>query len=185
MCAIAYFKPKSLLITGKTQRSGKGTGQAVDKAFWSYLPLHSDSELKEIMEKEDERKDRDQKLFRSQLKRDFPDSQAWRVNWTKVKNIVLLFQEFGTSNGKKIISQVLSKPKPSSMNISELESAAQGRFAIHEKNLVKFIKALPTIRERIPRVKLACLNLANQEEHHQAVKQAVSLMMAKPGSDAP
>jgi hypothetical protein len=167
MCIIAYFKPKILLMTGQT-RSGKvverskGVRAIVDPAFWTYLPRHTDDELDQILAKEAKSPEEDQKIFRNRLREAHPDSDVWKINWTKVKNITLLFWELGTAGTKKILIQIKEKKKPSLMNIYDVKHEANSsKFAIGAKNLDKFISNLPAIQSSLHPKLLFLLDLSN------------------------
>jgi hypothetical protein len=178
VCAIAYYKPKTLLMTGQT-RSGKvvtddkGRRAIVDPAFWTYLPIHGEEELDALMREEATNPGKGQKIFRRDLKLAHPDSDVWKINWTKVKNITLMFSEFGVANKKKILMQVKEKKRPSEMDYYAVQHEAKSsELAVGAKNLKKFIDNLPAITAGIHQKWFFVLDLSSSSRLDQRFAEA-------------
>ena len=128
----------------------KGARAIVDPAFWTYLPTHKDEELEALLREEQASPNPEQRIFRRTLREKHPDSDVWKINWTKVKNITLMFLEFGAPNRKKILMQVKEKKKPSDMDYYQIQHEAKSdKRAVGAQNLKKFIDNLPSIRSGI------------------------------------
>jgi len=200
MSIIAYLKPKTLLMTGKT---GKGqdvfeddgrTHKKVNIDFWNFLPVHDLESMGPILELESRNATPGQVLFRSKLKAAYgDDSPIWRINWTAVRNITLLAWEFGRENSKtKVLSKLLKKAKPSQMDLSvargqlKIPSSQRGKqmndSLIFSGHIISFVDKLDDIRSHKSSELLRMFDLSSSSNLQSLFTRASSAMSSAPAS---
>lgn len=99
-CIVFAEKPKTFLLNGFT-KSGAGDGIAVDDKIFDFIPLHEANFMDEL--KAGDKEERSAFSKRSQFK-----GRAQLVNFTMVKNVVLLSMEAAYETGfgeSKMIAQ--------------------------------------------------------------------------------